>query len=201
MSLIRVLMMMMIRAFAWVRASARGRSSAWTQACYAHGDDAPCTRTRSHMYRGSHMLEVSRVRTGSYMRSRVLAGSRGAGWGRALMRSLVPLLGLVVACSDTPTAKEEPSATPRIGSLYRFHRYDADSSGAPIPGSGDTAETRLVATDAHLAGASSVHVFVQGTDTIARLRYDASGDVHYHPQWATLLGSGWITLPIASRAP
>jgi hypothetical protein len=109
----------------------------------------------------------------------------------------------IAACSeDSTTAPPDGTATggsPKAGSTYRFVRFEADTTGASIPGSSDTATTTLVATSAQLAGESSVSVFVQGSDTTL-LHQASSGDVQYYPKWAGAIRSGWITLPIATKA-
>jgi hypothetical protein len=121
------------------------------------------------------------------------------------IRSITALalaLTLCCACSESTTGPDDgtqtPSETPRAGSTYRLHRYQADTTGAEIPGSGDSAVTTLVETGAQHAGQSAVHLFVQGIDTM-RLRYEASGDVLYYPPWPATVGAGWITLPIATK--
>lgn len=120
---------------------------------------------------------------------------------RVIAHALAVLsLSLVHACSEsTPADPSDTSATPRTGSTYRYHRYQADTSGTPIAGSSDTALTTLVNVSAQYEGQSSVHVFVHAADTLARLRYVSNGDVLYYPSWSRALGSGWLTLPVASR--
>lgn len=116
---------------------------------------------------------------------------------------LAALTGLIVAgCSDEPTTGPDVggSGTPRAGSTYTMHRFDADTTGAPIAGSGDTIVTTLVATDGRFGGQTGVRVFTQGSDTVAMIRDAGNGDLLYYPAWQGAALVGWITLPITTRS-
>jgi hypothetical protein len=106
----------------------------------------------------------------------------------------------VIACGSDPTTGPDDGPgtsgeTPGVGSTYRFLRFEADTTGQQI-GAGDTVVTTVTATNAQIAGQSAVHLFAQGSDTVARIRYESNGDVLYNPGWS---GTGWITLPIATK--
>ena len=114
--------------------------------------------------------------------------------------SLLIALSIVGGCSESgTTAPTVQSSTPRVGTTYRFHRFEADTLGVALPGSDDTAVTTVVNVNASLDGQSDVHVFIQGSDTVARLRYQSNGNVLYYPGWARALRSGWIELPVSTR--
>lgn len=119
----------------------------------------------------------------------------------SLISSIILSATLLAACSDESTTGPDGSVsgTPGVGTTYTMHRFNADTTGAPIAGSGDTAVTTLAATNAQHAGESSVHVFTQDLDTVARLRHEANGDVLYYPSWQGARLVGWITLPIATK--
>lgn len=112
--------------------------------------------------------------------------------------ALIALAALVTSCSEDPAGPGD-SKTPRTGSTYRFHRYSADTSGIELPGTGDTASTTMISANAQFQGQTGVHVFMQGTDTVARIRYEENGDIRYYPNWSAALKSGWITLPVESK--
>lgn len=119
------------------------------------------------------------------------------------LATLAALVALVAAgCSDEPTGPDAGSSgTPRTGSTYTMHRFDADTTGAPIAGSGDTIVTTLVATDGRFGAETGVRVYTQGSDTVALLRDAGNGDLLYYPAWQGAALVGWISLPITTRSP
>jgi hypothetical protein len=107
---------------------------------------------------------------------------------------------LAASCSDDPATAPDGSTSvaPKVGSTYTLSRFNTDTSGVPLPGSGDTVVRTVVSTSAQYAGESSVHLFTVGSDTV-RLRYASNGDVLYYPNWEGARAVGWLTLPIAAK--